>query len=272
MPFQVNSLTKEVSTFCNKSVNKPAHYGIYELSQTDAVAKPNCEFVYSKADGGFKYIENGLKAMTVFTVQAANEVADSIARSSYYGDYRDVKKDLEWLKLYDHSQHAMTGKFGGQWETLNLDVIPCYYCGLGLPLNLIEVDHWFEKKKRATGAVQAILKVFRASGHSLTMGGPTGDKGSQFGKVLQGKVATIGTRGTLKNNGLTWHYRLNELREDFVDLKRQLSVSGLIMLSILYHATENSITTLDSFYQMFINHFINLVPACPNCNKLKNQR
>lgn len=272
MSFQVKSLTKQVSTFCNKSINKPVSFDIYELSQTDAVARPKCEFIYSKADGGFKYTDNGLTANVVFTVQAANEVADSIARCSYYGDYREVKTDLEWLKLYDHSLHPMTGKFGNQWETLNLEIVPCYYCGLGLPINLVEVDHWFEKKKRASGAVQAILKVFRASGNFLTMGAATGDKGSQFGKLLQGKVATIGTRGTVKNKGQTWNYRLNELREDFVDVKRQLSVNGLIMLSILYHATENSITTLDSFYQMFINHFINLVPACSNCNKLKNQR
>jgi hypothetical protein len=274
MAFQVNNLVKEVREFCDASVNSknPPTYSIYELGTTTVSKKLNCKFCYSKADMGFKYIDNGNPGLGVFYTNDAIEVADSIGRSSYYGNHRDVKKDKDWLKLCDCQLQPMAGKFGSNWDKLYLDVIPCYYCGLGLPLNLIEVDHWFEQEKHQSGAIQAILKVFRASKHTLTLGAATGKKGLQYEAILTGKVATIATRASLLNKGTTWNYSLNNLREDLVDKKRQLSVNGLIMLSILYHATEDSITVLDSFYQMFMNHCINLVPACPNCNKLKNHR
>jgi hypothetical protein len=273
MPFQINSLSKAVQKFCDESVNKPTPHSIYEVTTTTVAKKLNCEFIYSKADKGFIYYDNKNKALPVFFVSSALEVSDSIARSSYYGDHKNVKTDEDWLKLYDYSARAMTGKFANAWDTLYLDVMPCYYCGLALPLYLIEVDHWFERNNHASGAVQALLKVFRASGHALTLAGPSGVKGSQFAGILKGKVATVGTRGTVTQlkTKVKWSYRLNPLREDLVDQKRQLTVNGLIMLSILYHATD-AITSVDSFCQMFVNHFINLAPTCPNCNKLKNTR
>lgn len=143
----------------------------------------------------------------------------------------------------------MPYKFGPTWNTIQMRVLPCFYCGQGLPSKLMEVDHWFEQKKGGRiGLAQVLLKVFRALG--LTEEGSTGRKGAQFQLMMKNEaVNTIEPRGR-KIDATTKESYVNTLRTSFWQKKRQLNLYGIMMLSILVHATKLS-KNQESFFEYF---------------------
>jgi hypothetical protein len=243
-------------------------YSAYFL-QPNKIAEDHSREIYRKDQATIALRTMKPKA-DVTTISLANlrTLADDIDRSTYYGDYKDVKGDNEWQTLYDKCTKHVTVKFGSTWKTASADVIPCYYCGFATPLGLIEVDHWFEKGDDSE-RIQALLKIFRSLGDQLTVAAATGAKGSQVQAIMQaGFLLKLPTR----NNGPTLdHGRLNAKHNNFHDQKRQLTDKGQLVLSAFF-ASWNDTTNPATFLKLFVNNFFNLVPACGACNKAKNNR
>ena len=239
------------------------------LLQTNKIAEDLTKEIYRKNQTTIALRTMKPQAdITTTTFADLRALADDIDRSTYYGDYKDVKGDDEWKNIYDRCTKHVTVKFGSTWKTAPAEVIPCYYCGFATPLGMIEVDHWFEKGDDPE-QIQALLKVFRSVGDQLTVAAATGAKGSQVQAIMQG----IGlTKLPTRNDGPTLDQgRLNAKHHNFTDQKRQLTNKGQLALSTFY-ASWNDLANPKTFLKLFVNNFFNLVPACGACNKAKNFR
>jgi hypothetical protein len=276
MSYSVLNLVPQVTKFCQQlSMQKPVAYRIYDLDESGPSIIPDGQqtFMYDKQTDQFYLYSNNVKSMAGGLPKASVlRAADAIQKYSRSSKHRRIVDDATWLNLYGLTPKAMPCKFGPNWDSILVNVLPCFYCGQALPIRLMEVDHWYEQKNNdGTGSAQALLKVFRALGLSLTSAGSTGKKGLQFVSIMSGQgVNTVATRG-IKSNATIKLARVNTLRMDFNHGKRQLSTDGLMMLSILLRAT-GLVNQQASFFKIFVNHFLNLVPCCPCCNKLKNDR
>jgi hypothetical protein len=243
-------------------------YDVYKLVTTD-IANDNTLELYRTDKQTFTLRTTGAHQHRCdMDADELTQLADNIDRSTYYGTYRDIIGDEEWLQLYDYSKQHVRAKFGAAWTTTYIDVIPCYYCGLALPIELIEVDHWCEVERRDSGRVQAVLKVLRAIGNGLTVGQATGKKASQAGPIMSSSgITPVDTR----NGGPDLSsFNLNTVRERLNVNKRKLSDEGRLALSALYVGVGANDT--DGFFKYFLNNFFNLVPSCGSCNKAKNSR
>jgi hypothetical protein len=244
------------------------NYSGYTLTTTDLVEDNTVEMHRTDKQTFTLRNNNTKKKIVDLDLDELLELAHDIDRSTYFGKYRDIIGDEEWLALYDYRRKPVAAKFGANWSTPMTKVIPCYYCGLALPLELIEVDHWCEKENRDSGRVQAVLKVFRAIGNGLTVGQATGRKGSQSGAIMTGGVITpVATRNA---GPALANYNLNAVRDRFDVNKRNLSNDGQLALTALYVAMHP--ISDEDFFRYFLNNFFNLVPACGSCNKAKNNR
>jgi hypothetical protein len=261
----VAKLRVKIESFAKDTVNST--YDGFKLALTDIVVD-NANEIYRKDMTTIAL--RPVKAIVdtcSMSIADLTKLADDIDRSTYYGDYRQAKDDAEWRHIYDERVKSVTVKFGTKWQQANATVIPCYYCGFAVTRGLIEVDHWFEKGS-AEDRIQALLKVFRALGDQLTLGAATGNKAAQVDQIMQGHGLT--KMGTRNNGPALTDGRLNSLRRNFTDAKRQLSDKGRLVLSTFYVAW--GVNDLKAFTKLFVNNFFNLVPACGACNKAKNNR
>lgn len=236
----------------------------------------NQSIIYKKPNFEMIDVKNK-KVIQQISLKDVKDIAHTFSDYSYTSDYREIIKDQQWLDLYGYGKQNIRYKFGTKWQDVNINVMPCYYCGLALPLTIIEVDHWFEKKGHGlTGLMQAVIKVFRSLNTKqlmLVQGDSTGNKAAQFDADPLRAYKVIGTRGKLANTGDVAP-NLNKLIIKINDIKaRTLTDKGNFVLSILWGATHKQFNlNEDNFSRLFVNHFINLVPSCPACNKAKNSR
>jgi hypothetical protein len=200
------------------------------------------------------------------------EVADAVD-SLYVGPgYRErllltnskgiAAVDRRFSELYGTRLVRMEVKFEDDWRSEEVLCMPCYFCGLALPLNIIEVDHWYEQ---TSGKVGALIKVLRAVNMGLTTGDASGKRGPQWSAGGPLKEIPTRNKGTKINDG-----QINTLRQNAeIGTKQSLSGEGKLFCSVAYGAFSESSASFDNY---FVHSLVNLSPACGACNKLKNQR
>lgn len=108
------------------------------------------------------------------------------------GAHRNAMNDPLWQALYNRHQatfrrYCLVGG-ANTLTSVNLHSYPCYYCGLVVPEQAIEVDH--QKPKGGGNRGAAVLKVFRAIGGiagmpALTTGAAAGHKNQQINAIAQ---------------------------------------------------------------------------------------
>lgn len=168
------------------------------------------------------------------------------------GDYRRVLIDQNWRALFQVSQRSIRYVHGTTPAKNDEDTMPCYLCGIVLPVSHITVDH---VKPQVGGGDQAILKNLRNMGYGLTHapgkgGVATAYATNQFQALptKSGGMQAMGgddgraERYTLTNKGITF-------------------LSAAVAASSLQRVTD-----------MCMHSLFNLKPYCAKCNIKKSNQ
>lgn len=161
-------------------------------------------------------------------------------------NYRTVKNNNLWRTLY-----GVNGRTFDTYDsksntrgTKQYDTTYCQKCHVVLPLRNLTIDH---QKPQKGGEMQAMMRVFRAAGLTISTG--TGNKN----RYLQGQVAQgVGGNTTVLPRGGT--------RGSDAD-RYSLSTKGIIYYTALYHAKQAG-----AMLAMSMHHIANLRPMCGPCN------
>jgi hypothetical protein len=123
------------------------------------------------------------------------------------------------------------------------DTLPCFDCGLVLPLNNMDIDHQRPQGRQAN-PLEPICKVFRAMG--LTIAGPAGPKGNNVFTAWQTQVNGL---APAIPTTLETKFTLNDVGKIYYTLADSAGLLGDDMLQ-----------------GVCLNHYINLRPLCGVCN------
>lgn len=160
-------------------------------------------------------------------------------------NYRNVKDNLFWRSLYGvrSKQFDSYDSKANQKGTLTLDATYCPKCNVILPLRNLTIDH---QKPQKGGEIEAMMRVFRAAGLTVSTGSGTKNR------YLQGQIAPlVGGNTTILKRG-----------ERGSDPDRYtLSAKGVIYFTALQHYKLTG-----EMLQMSMHHIVNLRPMCGPCN------
>lgn len=185
---------------------------------TDAIAESNVGAILQKG-----VMENFLDAL------------DRNAR----GTYRNILYDAGWLAFYNASPHPVAwtrvDRNGTPAPHLWIKSIPCWSCGVVLPITAIQVDHSRTKKlSKDVNPWEVVAKFFRHQG--MTQGAPKGAKGLHTSGVPHNLHTTAAQR-----------YTLNSL--------------GTLVFQVIASAKYE-----DDMAKNCLDSFANLRPMCSQCN------
>jgi hypothetical protein len=166
-------------------------------------------------------------------------------------NYRNVKTNALWRQMYRVQEFQSNGlnvytKFdskSAQISRVTLEVSYCQRCGIILPLRNLTIDH---QKPQKGGDVEAMIRVFRAAGLTVSTG--SGEKNRNIQRSIASKVGgdqqvlIRGQRGTNQDR-----YTLNP--------------KGTIYFTMLQYYNLT-----DQMLQMSMHHVANLRPMCGPCN------
>lgn len=177
--------------------------------------------------------------------------------------YRAVIQNETWRSVFGlKDAKDLAARVGNADQPKSFkDVLPCYFCGIYLPITLIDVDHW--NAKEADNKIHrssALLKSFRAYGL-------TNDPSKASGKVtalrFDNRNFDLTTRGTADGS------RPNSSRAADKSAKYKLNDKGKILFTIIFAICKgNTLLATDPF----VNSVLNLVPSCRGCNRSNKQQ
>lgn len=200
--------------------------------------------------------------------------------SLYFPNYRNVADSPVWQRLYGYAQRnllEMTRQGVVANSALPYESIPCHYCGIVLPKDLIQIDH----QQPQTHKALAVGKVFHALNAQLTMApgvtrvGAALTKNQQTAQILaainagnqnqQNLVAQInGVMPKAWNPFLPWNRRtpnnLSPKGQRYV-----LTDKGNLLLSVGIMVNGHA-----GFLNQCVHSLLNLAPACGTCNVHKS--
>lgn len=185
---------------------------------------------------------------------AACQLAERIDELNIGADHLRAKLDLTWLALYQHADRSIGFMdSAGTVAPRPVKTLPCHNCGIVIPVDCIQVDHYMPQ---AGGEDLYTLKVLRALG--LTKMAPSGSKGLRVasGNRLSGMV--LHPKGRSQGN-------YNHLSNTSDAGKWTTSQKGNAFLSLL-----NFIDALPDLKRACKNTLLNLVPLCGACNREKS--
>lgn len=158
------------------------------------------------------------------------------------GQHRQVLNNVAWRTFYHVGPRVLTwiGQTGLPLAPApNGDTVPCFDCGLVLPLRNIEIDH---QRPQAGNRHEPVAKVFRALG--LTVDGPGGDKGVN---VFANHGASVAGLASANTGNHASKYTLNDVGQIYYTIA---DWSGVLLV----------------MEEACMNHFVNLRPLCSACN------
>lgn len=224
----------------------------------------NKEEIFMVDEEGVKKVLKNPQGEKVFEVLLSWENTKELVGKIeilYCRNYRDIKTDNLWLDIYmrNWTDIAYINSNGGP-DTQQESVIPCHNCGIRLPLDYIQVDHYMPQ---SGDVFYPILKTMRALG--MTQEGP------------KNNAKSYNIEGILGNNNID-KFRLHpkgNKRGKFLNLSKELnkekwatSEKGEGFLTIL-HLIDQNFSTLGL---CCLNSFLNLVPLCSVCNNAKGAK
>ena len=195
----------------------------------------------------------------ILTKDAALKYAKVIDNLHTGADHLNIKNDSTWQYLYLYQKRSMAFEApdGAGKISYNINSVPCHHCGIIMPADAIQVDHYMPQ---AQSPDLYAIKTLRALG--MTVGKATGWKGynldrgaSEYG--LDFKVYPTGRpRGDMSHllngtNNAKW--KTNAVGDAFLSL---MAASG----------------DMASFKRLCKNSLLNLMPLCSHCNQRKSDQ
>lgn len=177
-----------------------------------------------------------------------------------FADYRMATNHPKWQQLYRVANRKL--KYHPYNDGPNELTAPCQYCGLLLPMDLLEVDH---QKPKASGktdwAILKVLHTIRPAGF-LTVGAAHGQKNTQLQNITGAAVPAAVTPANRAR--AAWADRqFNTLPQAKQD-RYTLAPRGKVLMALANKCFWNDLE------ERCVNNILNLVPACPRCNKTKS--
>ncbi|MFN0113112.1 MAG: hypothetical protein ACKVPY_00370 [Paracoccaceae bacterium] len=187
----------------------------------------------------------------------------------YVSAHGDIKNVPAFQQLYGLAPRTLNFVGNdGQPGTRGMPTYPCHYCGIVLPVDLIEIDHTMPQSAGATGQMAAILKVMHMVDGRLTQGQAQGRKAAAF---AQGNFAFIPPKavrnggGTGGNFGAPWNSNF-PVQGSAKAARYTPTQEGETLLALGFLCFG---TGVKGFQHRCMNNFLDLVPACRSCNGSK---
>lgn len=194
----------------------------------------------------------------ILTMEEAVDFANAIDTMYVGSSHTDVKTNTTWKAMYHMKDRPMAFKgtvaHSGPTHVM-ITTIPCHSCGIILPDDAIQVDHYMPQASVESLYVTKTLRVL-----GLTTGAATGIKGTRFDintaayltdDKIYPKGRDRGNLAYLSNNTPNPKWTTNE--------------KGAAFLSLVA-----SVDGLDDFGRMCKNSLLNLTPLCGLCNQRKS--
>ncbi|WP_147297860.1 hypothetical protein [Trinickia dinghuensis] len=230
------------------------------LSRLYDVSKPAVSIVTGRsgpADGAQLFIKKGplnaslrrqvggskwqiVQTVSLTQIQAFERIISDHACN--FGDHRAIMDLDKWKDFYHLEDRTISyvDKANQAVPPVAEPTVPCYDCGIVLPLKNITIDH---QRPQAGNELEPLCKVFRAMG--LTIDGPAKGKGLDAVATWRGQVGGLACQAT---NTRDAKYTLNDV--------------GTIYYTLCDAASQYGELINDCF-----DHYINLRPLCGACNK-----
>lgn len=202
---------------------------------------------------------------SILPVSAAEQFAAKIDyNSAAVRHHRDfLMRDPRWREFYLVRRRELiyleptTGVGAGREVD---ETVPCMACGICLPIDIIEVDH---QQPQSGGEYLAVCKVFRSIG--LTQGPPRGVKGNM---LWESYVDPPPLQMYPKNKPIKPGDKKSEIKDGTERGNRYtLNPAGSALFSLLLELDQET-----ELINRCLNHYANLKPLCPICNKSKGNR
>lgn len=188
----------------------------------------------------------------LLTWTQALAIATQIDQLNVGANHLIVKTNPNWLRIYKDSPRNISYMDAqGAIVTKSENTMPCHNCGVILAHEFLQVDHHMPQ---ADGSDLHILKTMRALG--LTRLPASGAKGSAIATTLL-TTLTVNPKGRDR----TYNHLLVPSAID----KWTTSSEGDAFLSLLAY-----VSALNDVSRMCRNSILNLVPLCPECNRVKS--
>lgn len=188
----------------------------------------------------------------LLTWEQATFYATQIDQFNVGANHLAVKTNPAWLRIYKNSPRNVSYMDAqGAIAIRSENTMPCHNCGVILPHEFLQVDHHMPQ---ADGSDLHILKIMRALG--MTNSPASGAKGSAIATTLRSTL-------TLNPKGRDRSY--NHLVAPSATDKWTTSDQGDAFLSLLA-----CVSALSDVSRMCKNSILNLVPLCPECNRIKS--
>ena len=180
----------------------------------------------------------------------------------HLNDHLQAKNDARWQRIYHYAARWFDAlDQNGNVVQMSLHSYPCHYCGLILPEDSIQVDHRQPQAGASGLAVAKMLHSVRLTGLTLSAGAATGVKNQQAIRIArnQGNLNPVPVKAWPRNTPWQQH-NVNQAKTD----KYTLDPEGVtfLTLAVMTHGANY-------FESACVNSFLNLVPACPLCNRSK---
>lgn len=175
------------------------------------------------------------------------EIAAWIDAMYMTSKYRKVLDDPNWRALFQVRPRTVNYIHGtAAAETDDEDTMPCYRCGIVLPVSHITVDH---HKPQTGGQAQAVLKNLRNMGYQLTH---APGKGAVATAYMSGQFQAIPTKSApgqppQEDHALAERYTLTD--------------RGITFLSAIIAASSEQ-----RVIDLCMHSAFNLKPFCAKCN------
>lgn len=195
----------------------------------------------------------------ILSKEQAMDYADAMDELHTGSDHLNIKSDPIWRKLYLFRNRplAFEATDGGGQITRILSSVPCHHCGIIMPEDAIQVDHYMPQ---AQSPDLYTIKTLRALG--LTVGKGTGYKGYNFDNSVKNFGLTFKIYPTGRERGNMAHL-LNGTSSN----KWTTNSRGNALLSLVAYAEE-----MPSFKRLCKNSLLNLMPLCSHCNQRKSNQ
>ncbi|MBO0951576.1 hypothetical protein [Fibrella forsythiae] len=197
----------------------------------------------------------------ILTKAAALNYANIIDGLNIGSVHGDVKTEPNWRVLYRAKNRPMNFKTGaGPSTPQSISTIPCHSCGIILPEDAIQVDHYMPQEGGINTDLHA-LKTLRAL--RLTDQVPNGLKGVALDIA---NLADFGLNFKLMPKG-----RGRGIVTQFATIsaaaKWTTNEEGSAFLTLV-----DSVNGLEDLRRMCKNNLLNLAPLCGMCNVNKSNR
>ncbi len=183
------------------------------------------------------------------TVKALKDIAWRIDDAYMTTTYRSCMSNPAWRTMFQVGPRSVKRIVGTTVTATFEDTMPCYRCGLLLPLDQITIDH---DKPQSGGGEQAVLKVLRNISQGLTHAPGVGGVASSY---RSGVFAALPTRAGGAGGGSA------EGRE----ARYTLTEKGMLFLSVATAASSSADVSRYCMHSLF-----NLKPYCAKCNIAKS--